>query len=326
MKRALITGADGFIGSHLTELLLIKGYKVKALSQYNSFNNWGWLEDIERNKNLKIITGDIRDPQFCESLVKDVDVVFHLAALIAIPFSYVSVDHYVETNVKGTLNISYAVKKNKIPLMIHVSTSEVYGTAKYIPIDESHPLQPQSPYSATKISADAMVTSLYKSVNLPVIIARPFNCYGPRQSSRAIIPTIISQIINGNKKIKIGNIKPTRDFTFVTDTCEAIFKLSKNKKALGEVVNIGSKNEISILNIFKKIKKFTYSDAKLLQEKKRFRPKNSEVNRLVCDNRKLKKLTNFKPLIKFDDGLKSTINWFKKNKNNKFYKPKIYNI
>lgn len=326
MKRALITGADGFIGSHLTELLLKQGYKVKALSQYNSFNNWGWLEDIKTNKNLKIITGDIRDPQFCETLVKDVDSVFHLAALIAIPFSYVSVDHYVETNVKGTLNISYAVKKNKIPIMVHVSTSEVYGTAKYIPIDESHPLQPQSPYSATKISADAMVTSLHKSIDLPVIIVRPFNCYGPRQSSRAIIPTIISQIVSGNKKIRIGNSKPTRDFTYVTDTCEAILRLSKNKKAIGEVINIGSNTEISVLNIFKKIKKYMYSDAKLLQEKKRFRPKNSEVHRLVCNNKKLKKLIDFKPLVNFDDGLKSTISWFKKNKNNKFYKPKIYNI
>ena len=326
MKRALITGADGFIGSHLTELLLKQGYKVKALSQYNSFNNWGWLENIKGNKNLKIISGDIRDPQFCESITKDVDVVFHLAALIGIPFSYVSVDHYVETNIKGTLNICYAVKKNNISTMVHTSTSEVYGSAKYVPIDELHPLQPQSPYSATKISADAMVMSLFNSINLPVVIARPFNCYGPRQSSRAIIPTIISQIVNGNKKINIGNVKPTRDFTYVTDTCEAILKLSKNKKSLGQVVNIGSNTEISILNIVKKIKKIMYSDAKLVLERERLRPKKSEVNRLICNNKKLKKLTNFKPKVNFDDGLKSTINWFKRSNNRKFYKSEIYNI
>ena len=326
MKRVLVTGADGFIGSHLTELLLEKGYKVKALSQYNSFNNWGWLENIKVNKNLKIISGDIRDPQFCETITKDVDVVFHLAALIGIPFSYVSVDHYVETNIKGTLNICYAVKKNNISTMVHTSTSEVYGSAKYVPIDELHPLQPQSPYSATKISADAMVMSLFNSINLPVVIARPFNCYGPRQSSRAIIPAIISQIVNGNKKINIGNVKPTRDFTYVTDTCEAILKLSKNKKSLGQVVNIGSNTEISILNIVKKIKKIMYSDAKLVLERERLRPKKSEVNRLICNNKKLKKLINFKPKVNFDDGLKSTINWFKRSNNRKFYKSEIYNI
>tara|TARA_Y100000590_G_scaffold468304_1_gene650595 strand:+ start:7190 stop:8170 length:981 start_codon:yes stop_codon:yes gene_type:complete len=326
MKRALVTGADGFIGSHLTELLLKQGYKVKALSQYNSFNNWGWLENIKVNKNLKIISGDIRDPQFCETITKDVDVVFHLAALIGIPFSYVSVDHYVETNIKGTLNICYAVKKNNISTMVHTSTSEVYGSAKYVPIDELHPLQPQSPYSATKISADAMVMSLFNSINLPVVIARPFNCYGPRQSSRAIIPAIISQIVNGNKKINIGNVKPTRDFTYVTDTCEAILKLSKNKKSLGQVVNIGSNTEISILNIVKKIKKIMYSDAKLVLERERLRPKKSEVNRLICNNKKLKKLINFKPKVNFDDGLKSTINWFKRSNNRKFYKSEIYNI
>ncbi len=324
MKKVLITGADGFIGSHLTELLLKKGFKVTALSQYNSFNNWGWLEHITENKNLKIVSGDIRDPQFCENITKNIDIVFHLAALIGIPFSYLSVDHYVETNIKGTLNICYAVKKNNVKKMIHTSTSEVYGTAKYVPIDENHPLQPQSPYSATKISADAMVMSLFKSINLPVVIARPFNCYGPRQSSRAVIPTIISQIAFGSKEINIGNYKPTRDFTYVTDTCEAIYKLSINQKALGEIVNIGSNSEISILNIIKKIKKIMSSNAKIITEKDRFRPKKSEVNRLVCNNKKLKKLTNFKPTVKFDDGLKHTINWCKKNK--KFFKINIYNI
>ena len=273
MRKVLITGADGFIGSHLTELLIKKGLKVTALSQYNSFNNWGWLEHISKNKNLKIISGDIRDPQFCENITKNIDTVFHLAALIGIPFSYLSVDHYVETNIKGTLNICYAVKKNNVKKMVHTSTSEVYGTAKYVPIDENHPLQPQSPYSATKISADSMVMSLFKSINLPVVVARPFNCYGPRQSSRAVIPTIISQIAFGSKKINIGNYKPTRDFTYVTDACEAIYKLSISKKALGEIVNIGSNREISILNIIKKIKKIMMSNAKIVKKRDRFRPK-----------------------------------------------------
>ena len=326
MKSALITGADGFIGSHLTELLLKKGFKVKALSQYNSFNNWGWLENIKKNRNLEIITGDIRDPQFCERITNKIDVVFHLAALIGIPFSYLSVDHYVETNIKGTLNICYAVKKNKVSKLVHTSTSEVYGTAKYVPIDEFHPLQPQSPYSATKISADAMVMSLFNAVNLPVVIARPFNCYGPRQSSRAVIPNIISQIIDGKKNLSIGNLKPTRDFTYVTDTCEAILALSRSKKSLGQIVNIGSNREISVLGIINKIKKIMNSNARVVSAKERLRPKKSEVNRLVCDNKKLKKLIKFKPKIILDTGLKNTVNWFMQPQNRKYYKSDIYNI
>ncbi len=326
MKSALITGADGFIGSHLTELLLKKGFKVKALSQYNSFNNWGWLENIKKNRNLEIITGDIRDPQFCERITHKIDIVFHLAALIGIPFSYLSVDHYVETNIKGTLNICYAVKKNKVSKLVHTSTSEVYGTAKYVPIDEFHPLQPQSPYSATKISADAMVMSLFNSMDLPVVIARPFNCYGPRQSSRAVIPNIISQIIDGKKNLSIGNLQPTRDFTYVTDTCEAILALSRNKKSLGQIVNIGSNKEISVLGIIKKIKKIMDSNAKVVSVKERLRSKKSEVNRLVCDNKKLKKLIKFKPKIILDTGLKNTVNWFMNPQNRKYYKSDIYNI
>ena len=326
MNKALVTGADGFIGSHLTEQLVKKVYKVIALSQYNSFNNWGWLEEIKKHKNLKIISGDIRDPQFCENITKGVDVVFHLAALIAIPFSYISVDHYVETNIKGTLNICYAVKKNNVKKMIHTSTSEVYGTAKYVPIDELHPLQPQSPYSATKIGADAMVMSLHKSIGLPVIIARPFNCYGPRQSARAIIPSIITQFLSKKKNIIIGNVKPTRDYTYVTDTCDAMIKLSKTKSIIGEIINIGSNKEISIGNIFNKIKKITSSKSHLKVDLKRVRPKKSEVLRLLCDNRKIKKLINYKPKINFDTGLNLTIQWFKKEKNKKLYKPNIYNI
>ena len=313
MKKVLVTGADGFIGSHLTEMLLQKGYKVFALSQYNSFNNWGWLEDLKGKKNLTIISGDIRDPQFCETITKGIDIVFHLAALIGIPFSYISVDHYVETNIKGTLNICFAVKKNKVPRLVHTSTSEVYGSADYVPIDEAHKLKPQSPYSATKISADAMVMSLYYSMDLPVIIARPFNCYGPRQSMRAVIPTLIAQIINNRKKIKIGNLKATRDFTYVEDTCSAILKLSLNKKAVGEIVNIGSGKETSIREIGNKILKILNSKSKLKTEKKRIRPKKSEVNRLLCDNKKLKRITKFEPKINLNDGLKKTIDWFNRN-------------
>lgn len=326
MKKVLVTGADGFIGSHLTELLLKKGYKVIALAQYNSFNNWGWLEDFKSQKNLEIVSGDIRDPQFCETITKGIDTVFHLAALIGIPFSYISVDHYVETNIKGTLNICYAVKKNKVSKLIHMSTSEVYGSADYTPIDEEHKLKPQSPYSATKTSADAMVMSLHYSMDLPVTIARPFNCYGPRQSMRAVIPTLISQIINKRKKIKIGNLNAKRDFTYVEDTCIAIYKLSLNKRAVGEIVNIGSGKEISINEIGRKIIKIFKSNSKLKIEKKRIRPKKSEVNRLLCDNRKLQRLTKFKPKINLDKGLIKTINWFLKNIKKNNYKDKIYNI
>ena len=234
MKKALITGADGFIGSHLTEMLVAQGYKVKALSQYNSFNNWGWLENVNCKNDIEILSGDIRDFNYCKLISKDVEVIFHLAALIAIPFSYVAPDSYVETNIKGTLNICQAALENKISRLIHTSTSEVYGTAQYVPIDEKHPLHAQSPYSATKIAADAMVTSFYNSFELPVTIARPFNTYGPRQSARAIIPTIITQIASGKKEIKLGDTSPTRDFSYVEDCCRGFVELAESKKTIGE--------------------------------------------------------------------------------------------
>jgi NAD dependent epimerase/dehydratase len=230
MKKVLVTGADGFIGSHLTEMLCYKGYKVKALSQYNSFNNWGWLEHINYKKEIEIITGDIRDLDFCKNISKDVEIIFHLAALIAIPFSYILPTAYAETNIIGTLNICQAARDNRVSRLIHTSTSEVYGTAKYVPIDENHPLQPQSPYSATKIAADSMAMSFYNSFNLPVTIARPFNTYGPRQSARAVIPTIISQIAFGKKEIELGDLSPTRDFNYVEDCCRGFIMLAESQK------------------------------------------------------------------------------------------------
>ena len=254
MKKVLVTGADGFIGSHLTEMLVVRGYHVKALSQYNSFNNWGWLENINCKKEIEILTGDIRDPHYCKTISKNVDIIFHLGALIAIPYSYLAPDSYVETNVKGTLNICQAAKENGISRLIHTSTSEVYGTAKYVPIDEKHPLQAQSPYSATKIAADAIVTSFYNSFDLPATIARPFNNYGPRQSARAIIPTIITQIASGKKEIKLGDISPTRDFSYVEDCCRGFIMLAESEKTIGETINIGSNSEISIEDMLKLIK------------------------------------------------------------------------
>ena len=248
MPIALVTGADGFIGSRLVELLVKKGYKIKALSQYNSFNNWGWIEDIECKDKIEVLTGDIRDPHYCKFIAKDIDIIFHLAALIAIPYSYIAPDSYVDTNIKGTLNICQAAKEHGNIRVIHTSTSEVYGTAQYTPIDEEHPMQPQSPYSATKIAADAMAMSFYNAFNLPVTIARPFNTYGPRQSARAVIPTIITQIANGATEIKLGDMTPTRDFNYVDDTCRGFIALAECDESIGQSVNIGSGFEISIGN------------------------------------------------------------------------------
>ena len=285
--KVLITGADGFIGSHLTELLLKEDYDVTALAQYNSFNDLGWLERVSRenNKRLNIISGDIRDPFFCNNLTKDAEIVFHLAALIAIPFSYLAPESYFETNVKGTLNICDSCLKNDAQRLIVTSTSEVYGSAEYVPIDENHPLNAQSPYSASKIAADAIATSFFNSFDLPVTIARPFNTYGPRQSARAIIPNIISQILSDKEVLKVGDISPTRDFTFVQDTCRAFLEIAKSKKTIGETINIGTNNETSINDLITSIKDVTGSNIQIKQEKKRKRPKNSEVFRLVCDAR-----------------------------------------
>ena len=324
--RALITGADGFIGSHLTELLIAKGYQVKALSQYNSFNNWGWLEEISCKDQIEVLTGDIRDPHYCKHITKDVDTIFHLAALIAIPYSYVAPDSYVDTNIKGTLNICQAAKENGNIRVIHTSTSEVYGTAQYVPIDEKHPLQPQSPYSATKIAADAMAMSFYNAFELPVTIARPFNTYGPRQSARAVIPTIITQIANGAKEIKLGDLTPTRDFNFVEDSCRGFIALAEEDKTIGEAINIGSNFEISIADTLNIIKELMQSDVKFITDQQRIRPEKSEVFRLWCDNTKIEKLTGFKPQVDIKQGLQKTIDWIIEPENLKNYKSEIYNV
>jgi NAD dependent epimerase/dehydratase len=324
--KAFVTGADGFIGSHLTELLLEKGYKVKAMSQYNSFNNWGWLEDIPSNQNLEVICGDVRDPHFVKHIMKEVDIVFHLAALIAIPYSYHAPDSYVDTNIKGTLNICQTAKELGGIRVIHTSTSEVYGTALYVPIDEKHPKQPQSPYSASKIGADAIAMSFYNAFNLPVTIARPFNTYGPRQSARAIIPTIISQIASGMKEIKLGDLTPTRDFNFVKDTCQGFLALAECNETIGKEINICSNFEISMAETLNLIKEIMQSEVKFITDEQRFRPENSEVFRLLGDNRLIKELAGFIPKYDIRKGLEITCEWFKKIENLRKYKTGIYNV
>jgi NAD dependent epimerase/dehydratase len=326
MKNILVTGADGFIGSHLVELLVHKGYNVKALSYYNSFNFWGWLEEIDCKDDIEIISGDIRDPFFCENIAKGVDTIFHLAALIAIPFSYTAPNSYVETNIQGTLNMLQAGLKNNINKFIHTSTSEVYGTAQYVPIDEKHPLQPQSPYSASKIGADSIAMSFYNSFDMPITIARPFNTYGPRQSARAVIPTIITQILSNQKVIKLGDVTPTRDFNYVEDTCEGFLAIANSSKSIGEVINIASNYEISIKDTLELIKQLTNWNGEFITDKQRLRPINSEVFRLYGDNSKLKSLTNFQPKYTIKDGLSKTIKWFEKKENLKKYKAWIYNV
>lgn len=325
-SRVLVTGADGFIGSHLTELLLERGYNVKALAQYNSFNYWGWLEDISDNAKLEIVTGDIRDPHFCKELTKDVDLIFHLAALIAVPYSYVAPDSYIDTNVKGTLNICQAAKENGNIRVINTSTSEVYGTAQYVPIDEKHPKQPQSPYSASKIGADAIAMSFYNAFGLPVTTARPFNTYGPRQSSRAIIPTIISQIAAGMKDIKLGDMTPTRDFNFVKDTCSGFIALAECDNSIGKEVNICSNFEYSIGEILELIKEIMQTEVTSSTETQRVRPQNSEVFRLLGDNRLIKELTKFEPEYDIRKGLEITCSWYTNPENLKKYKAGIYNV
>jgi NAD dependent epimerase/dehydratase len=325
-KKVLVTGADGFIGSHLVELLIFEGYQVRALSQYNSFNNWGWLENVNCKDKIEVVTGDIRDPHFCKEITKDIDIIFHLAALIAIPYSYRAPDSYVDTNIKGTLNICQAAKENGNIRVIHTSTSEVYGTAQYVPIDEKHPMQAQSPYSASKIASDAMAMSFYNSFDLPISIARPFNTYGPRQSARAVIPTIITQIVNGAKEIKLGDTSPTRDFNYVEDTCRGLIAIAENNLTIGETINIGSNFEISVKDTLELIKKLMGSDVHFITDAQRMRPEKSEVVRLWCDNSKIKKLTGFSPKIDISGGLQKTIDWFTKPENLKKYKSDIYNV
>lgn len=324
--RVLVTGADGFIGSHLTELLLKEGFQVRALALYNSFNHWGWLEDVVDSECLEVVTGDIRDPHFCKHITQDIDIVFHLAALIAIPYSYVAPDSYVQTNVTGTLNICQAAKENGVKRVIHTSTSEVYGTARYVPIDEQHPLQPQSPYSASKIGADAMAMSFYNAFGLPVTIARPFNTYGPRQSARAVIPTIISQIASGMKEIKLGDVSPTRDFNYVEDTCRGFLALARCDAAVGETVNIASNYEISVGDTLTLIRDLMGRDVKLISDDVRLRPEKSEVFRLWGDNQKIRTLTGFVTQVPIAEGLQRTIDWFTQPENLVKYKAGIYNV
>lgn len=325
-KKVLITGADGFIGSHLVEELYNQGAKITALSVYNSFNNWGWLENLNCLNEIEVVSGDIRDPHFCKVITKDIDVIFHLAALIAIPYSYIAPDSYVDVNVKGTLNICQAAIENKCERVIHTSTSEVYGTAQYVPIDEKHPIQAQSPYSASKIGADAMAMSFYNSFHLPLTIARPFNTYGPRQSARAFIPTIITQIANGAKTIKVGDLSPTRDFNFVKDTCQGFVELAKNDSTIGEVVNISSNFEVSMKDTLDLINQIMGKNVKFELDNQRIRPKKSEVFRLWGDNSKICKLTSFKPNYNLEEGLRETIEWFNSKENLSNYKSDIYNV
>jgi len=325
-KKILVTGADGFIGSHLTERLFSAGAKVRALSCYNSFNSWGWLDSLDGGiiKNIEIVSGDIKDPNFTRSIVKGVDIVFHLAALIAIPYSYVAPDSYVQTNITGTLNVVSAAKEFGIEKLVHTSTSEVYGTALYVPIDENHPLQPQSPYSASKIGADMIALSFYKSFNTPVAVIRPFNTFGPRQSMRAVIPTIIVQALSGKKEIKLGALSPKRDFNFVKNTVEGFIKIAESDNSTGEIINIGSAEEHSISETVELIKKITGASFEISCEAERLRAKNSEVERLLACTKKAERLLNWKPPYSFEDGLKETVEWFKNNL--KYYKADIYNL
>jgi NAD dependent epimerase/dehydratase len=325
-QKVLVTGADGFIGSHLTELLVSEGYEVKALSQYNSFNNWGWLDSIGCLDKIEVVTGDVRDPHFCKHITKGIDQIFHLAALIAIPYSYIAPDSYVDTNIKGTLNICQAAVENGVKRVIHTSTSEVYGTAKYVPINEDHPLQAQSPYSASKIGADAMAISFYNAFNLPLTIARPFNTYGPRQSARAVIPTIISQIANGKRQIRLGDVSPTRDFNYVEDTCRGFLALSKCEAAIGKTVNIASNCEISIGDTLNLIREIMNSDVEFILEEARIRPEKSEVFRLWGDNTLIRNLTGYQPEYTLRYGLEKTVEWFLDKNNLNKYKADIYNV
>lgn len=324
-KKVLVTGADGFIGSHLVERLLAEGYAVRALSQYNSFNNWGWLEGII-NPDLEVVTGDVRDPNLCRHIVDGCSTVYHLAALIAIPYSYVAPDSYVDTNIKGTLNICQAARDCGVERLVVTSTSEVYGTAKYVPIDEKHPKQPQSPYSATKIGADAIAMSFFNAFNLPVVIARPFNTYGPRQSARAIIPTIITQIAAGEREIKVGDLSPTRDFNFVKDTAAGFIALGSADDVIGKEINIATGTEVTMKKTLETIAELMDADVKYVTDSARLRPAGSEVFRLCGDNTLIKSLTDWTPKYDLRNGLRETIDWFTKRENLSKYKSGIYNV
>ena len=325
-KKVLVTGSEGFIGSHLIEGLFKKGADLRAFVLYNSFNSWGWLDTFPKNKlrKIRVSLGDIRNPQSVYDAMKGTDVVFHLAALVGIPFSYQSQDMYVDTNIKGTLNVLQAARKLKIEKIVHTSTSEVYGTAQYIPIDEGHPINPQSPYAATKVSADYLALSFHKSFNLPVTILRPFNAFGPRQSARAVIPTIITQILSGKKTIRLGNLKATRDFNYVTNLVEAFIKVSETQYTEGNIYNAGSNKEISIRDLVALIARTLNKKVKIIQDKSRIRPQKSEVMQLRCDFRKINEMCGWKPNISLEKGIGYTCNWIKDNLTK--YKPGIYNI
>ncbi|MCM1261979.1 MAG: NAD-dependent 4,6-dehydratase LegB [Butyrivibrio sp.] len=325
-KKVLVTGADGFIGSHLTEELVRKGYEVKAFVYYNSFNTWGWLDTLSNDimKHVEVFNGDIRDPNGVRTAMKGVDTVFHLAALIAIPFSYHSPDSYVDTNIKGTLNVLQAARDLDVSRTLITSTSEVYGTAQYVPIDERHPYQGQSPYSATKIGADRLAESFYRSFNLPVSIVRPFNTYGPRQSARAVIPTIITQLLAGKEKIKLGSLTPTRDFNYVKDTVNGFIAIAESDRTIGEEINIATQREISIGNLAKEIISQINPKAEIVCDDERLRPEKSEVNRLLGDNTKIKELTGWKMQYTFEEGIAETIAWIKDNMSR--YKVDCYNM
>ncbi len=325
-KKVLVTGAEGFIGSHLTERLVELGAEVTALVQYNSFNNWGWIDSFDKNvlDSIKVETGDIRELDGMNRIVKGNEVVFHLAALIAIPYSYLSPMAYVRTNVEGTTNVLEACRNHGVEKIIHTSTSETYGTALYVPIDEKHPMQGQSPYSASKIGADMIAESFYRSFNMPIATVRPFNTYGPRQSARAVIPTIISQILAGKKEIKLGSLTPTRDFNYVKDTAEAFIKVAESDNTTGQVINAGSNYEISIGDTVKKIINIIGEDIKIICDEDRLRPEKSEVNRLWADNTKIKQLTDWAPKYTIDEGLAETVEWIKKNM--QYFKTDIYNV
>ena len=328
MKQILVTGADGFIGSHLVEELISQGYKVKAFCYYNSFNSWGWLDSFPKEllDQIEIFTGDVRDPNGVRVAMQGCDIVYHLAALIAIPYSYHSPDSYVDTNIKGTLNILQAAKDLNIKRVIVTSTSEIYGTAQYVPINELHPKQPQSPYSASKIGADSMADSFYRSFNMPITIVRPFNTYGPRQSARAIIPTIITQLLNGFEEIKLGDLSPTRDLLFVKDTVKGFIEIANSESLIGHECNIATNSEISMQKMADTLVELINPKAKIVQDPDRIRPEKSEVFRLFGDNTKIIKHTNWKVEHSLEQGLQKTIDWFSNKENLKQYKAGIYNI
>lgn len=325
-RKILVTGAEGFIGSHLTEELVKRGYDVRAFVLYNSFNNWGWLEDLPNDimEHVEVFAGDVRDPNGVLEAMKGCDAVFHLAALIAIPFSYHSPDTYVDTNIKGTLNVLQAARKLDLDRVLVTSTSEVYGTAQYVPIDENHPYQGQSPYSATKIGADRLAESFYRSFDLPVTIVRPFNTYGPRQSARAVIPTIITQLLAGKEEIELGSLTPTRDFNYVKDTANGFIDIYESPKTIGEEINIATQQEISIGELAEELIRQINPNARIVCDEERLRPEKSEVNRLLGSNEKILRLTDWQPKYSFEQGLAETIDFLRNNIDR--YKTDIYNI